>query len=203
MRNRKAFCKLGRWLRFAFLAGLLWLVPPAAAELRLPTLHTRRGIYTNVVVTSKTERDLYIRHDGGIGNVKLDDVEDNNALIALGLRAAPVKVEVIELETNTPITSSGTNAPAKKEVPKKGYRAQAFAKLQELRKLFPPVSVTVLSVILGTLFGFYLFGCFCLKLVCEKAGAEPSLLVWLPLLQLIPAYRAAGMSGWRCRRFWA
>jgi len=32
-------------------------------------------------------------------------------------------------------------------------------------------------------------------LICQKTGTSPGLLVWLPVLQLIPLLRAAGMSG--------
>jgi apolipoprotein N-acyltransferase len=33
-------------------------------------------------------------------------------------------------------------------------------------------------------------------LICRKAGTEPGILVWVPVFQMIPLLRAAGMSGW-------
>jgi hypothetical protein len=33
-------------------------------------------------------------------------------------------------------------------------------------------------------------------LICKKAGHTPGLLVWLPVFQLFPLLRAAGMSAW-------
>jgi hypothetical protein len=33
-------------------------------------------------------------------------------------------------------------------------------------------------------------------LICQKVGHPPGILVWLPLVQLLPLLRAAGMSGW-------
>jgi uncharacterized membrane protein YhaH (DUF805 family) len=33
-------------------------------------------------------------------------------------------------------------------------------------------------------------------LICQKTGNPPGVLVWLPVLQLFPLLRAAGMSGW-------
>ena len=33
-------------------------------------------------------------------------------------------------------------------------------------------------------------------LICRKTGNPPGILVWLPVLQLFPLLRAAGMSGW-------
>jgi apolipoprotein N-acyltransferase len=33
-------------------------------------------------------------------------------------------------------------------------------------------------------------------LICRKAGHPPGALIWVPVLQLFPLLRAAGMSGW-------
>lgn len=55
------------------------------------------------------------------------------------------------------------------------------------------------EVIVGFLFvglGIYLFFCFCNKRICEKCGVEPGLLIWIPILNLIPLFWAAQMSGW-------
>jgi len=43
---------------------------------------------------------------------------------------------------------------------------------------------------------FHLIYSFCLMLICRKAGTEPGLMVWLPLFQIFPMFRAAAMSGW-------
>lgn len=175
------------------LAAVCLLARPAAAELSLPTLTTKRGIYTNVVITAKTERDIYIRHDGGIGNIKLVDIEDDDALIALGLKAPPVKVEVADPSTGEPGTIT-TNEPSASEAQVARYQALALEKLKDLKKYQP--SMTVAGLMLGTLLILYLFGCYCLRLICMKAGHPPGFLIWIPLLQMIPAFRAAGMSAW-------
>jgi hypothetical protein len=41
---------------------------------------------------------------------------------------------------------------------------------------------------------FYFFYCYCLKIICEKAGTEPGCLIWIPLLQIFPLLAAADMS---------
>jgi hypothetical protein len=57
------------------------------------------------------------------------------------------------------------------------------------------VSDTVLILAaLGIVFFFYLLFCFCSQLICKKAGYEPGFVVWVPVLQLIPLFRAANMS---------
>ncbi len=42
----------------------------------------------------------------------------------------------------------------------------------------------------------YLFFCYCNKRICEKCGMRPGLLIWAPILNVIPLFRAAQMSGW-------
>ena len=42
----------------------------------------------------------------------------------------------------------------------------------------------------------YVFFCFCYKRICEKTGRNPGVLIWIPILQLIPLLQAAGMAVW-------
>jgi len=42
----------------------------------------------------------------------------------------------------------------------------------------------------------YIFGCYVMKRICEKAGGQPGILIWIPILQIIPILKAAGMSLW-------
>lgn len=57
--------------------------------------------------------------------------------------------------------------------------------------------------IIGALFGlaigvgFYLFWCYCLKLIVEKMGGEPGILIWIPILQYIPLINAVGWETWK------
>ena len=188
-RTRTSLRALAFWGLLAAFLAVAW---PAAAELRLPTLTTKRGTYTNVVITAKTERDIYIRHDGGIGNIKLADIEDDDALVALGLKAPPVKVEVTESATGETIVS--TNAPTKTESQVAQYQAQIMEKLKELQRNQPKLDLKNGLAALGIFLVIHLFFSFCLKLICVKAGYKPGVVVWLPLLQVISALRAASMS---------
>jgi len=47
----------------------------AGAADRFPLLHVGDDSYTNITVTSVTPTDLYFRHAGGMGNVKLQDLD--------------------------------------------------------------------------------------------------------------------------------
>lgn len=173
---------------------LCLLTLTAQAELKLPTLQTKQGTYTNVVVTGKSETDIYIRHERGIGNVKLEDIEDDDALVALGLKAPPVKVELVTNTVNGVVTVTTNEPPATAESSTAHYQQQLREKWEQLQRYRPALELTSGLLALAVLLVFHLFFSFCLKLICVKAGSEPGFAVWLPGLQVIPALRAAGMS---------
>lgn len=43
---------------------------------------------------------------------------------------------------------------------------------------------------------FYIFFCFCCKRICEKCGHQPGVLIWIPIVNLIPMLQVAGMATW-------
>ena len=56
------------------------------------------------------------------------------------------------------------------------------------------INPTIIYAALGIAFIVFLFFSLCSRMICQKAGAEPGVLIWLPVLQMIPLFRAAGMS---------
>src|SRR5579862_657414 len=42
----------------------------------------------------------------------------------------------------------------------------------------------------------YVFICFCFKRICEKCGVNPGVLIWIPIVQLVPLLQAAKMPVW-------
>lgn len=52
----------------------------------------------------------------------------------------------------------------------------------------------LIGLVLGI--GFYVFYCYCLKLICEKCGKNPGVLIWIPILQIIPMLEVAGLPVW-------
>ena len=44
--------------------------------------------------------------------------------------------------------------------------------------------------------GIYVFVCYCLKLICEKAGHQPGVLIWIPIVQGIPLLTVAKLPIW-------
>jgi len=41
---------------------------------------------------------------------------------------------------------------------------------------------------------FYVFFCICAKRICLKARVDPGVLIWIPILQLIPMFQAAKLN---------
>lgn len=174
----------------ALAALLLTWFSASAADVRLPELKTRSGTYTNVIVTSQTENDIMISHNRGIGNVKVSEIEDDAALIALGYKSATKEGETTSDRMSSALAIfTGTNQPLQKLM-----ETPAWARLEELSEVKLSTEVMI-GIAVGALV-LYLFGCFCMKLICVKAGYQPGALIWLPILQMIPTFRAAGMSGW-------
>ncbi|MEY4386932.1 MAG: hypothetical protein RLY20_2215 [Verrucomicrobiota bacterium] len=59
-----------------------------------------------------------------------------------------------------------------------------------------PGSGNILLMVLGLFAVVFLFFSYTAKLICEKAGTVPGILVWIPVFQMIPLLRAASMSAW-------
>jgi hypothetical protein len=57
-------------------------------------------------------------------------------------------------------------------------------------------SIVAGLVVLVVFLAVYVFLCYCLKRICEKCGKNPGVLIWLPILQLIPLLELAGMAVW-------
>lgn len=55
--------------------------------------------------------------------------------------------------------------------------------------------VAVLVVLVVSL-ALYVFFCFCCKRICEKCGKDPGVLIWIPIVNLIPLLEIAGMPVW-------
>jgi hypothetical protein len=44
--------------------------------------------------------------------------------------------------------------------------------------------------------GLYIFYCYCLKVICEKTGRKAGVLIWIPIVQLVPLLETAGLPVW-------
>ncbi len=58
------------------------------------------------------------------------------------------------------------------------------------------IGIAVLGVIFLVALAAYIFFCFCGKRICEKCGVQPGILIWIPILQLIPLLQVAQLPVW-------
>lgn len=156
----------------------------AETEETFDVLQTKTGTYTNVTVTAKNKDWILILHSAGMVNIRITDLSEE-AQLALGY-AEPK-------DSNSKDMSAVIDSLSKMEMP-------PMAELEESWKTDGPrqmvnlaLQSTFVWVVLGIFAAIYLFYCFCSMKICQKAGTEPGLLVWIPVLQIIPLLRAARM----------
>ena len=58
------------------------------------------------------------------------------------------------------------------------------------------IGLALIAVMLVVGLACYLFFCFCGKKICEKCGVQPGILIWIPIVQLVPLLQVAGMATW-------
>lgn len=179
--------------------GLLVVRTPAAEV--VPVLQTKTDTYENVTVISRTATHVFVQHAGGVANIKLSAL-NAQALTALGYRSTDGAIQLAgatnSAEAPTAMTANSTNRFA-------AFTAALSASLKNLKTRLAPgaqipnlksINQTVALAVLGGFALVYLFFCYCSMLICKKTANEPGLLIWLPVLQVFPLLKAAGMSGW-------
>lgn len=147
-----------------------------------------------MTVTTKSKSYIFILHSTGMTNIRVTDLP------------ADLKRQ---LGYTVPEDAAGAKNPgawatktlAKLEGPQLAGVKQELTRAWQGRlpvsSLRLPHLSTVLLVNLATAFlVLYLFFSYCSMLICQKAGSQPGILVFVPGLQAVPLFRAAGMSPW-------
>jgi hypothetical protein len=131
----------------------------------------------------KTKTAVYIFHSTGICNLKVADLPPET-LRQLGYASTSDSVSWNLAPTNREMAVKQFRSAKKK------LNTQLSAGMQRLHTGGDTLMVLFVAVSLV----MYLFICYCFSLICTKAGEEPGILVWVPILQILPLLRAAGMS---------
>ena len=169
-----------------------WLVPflgmAGAVDEKFDLLQIGAQTYTNVTITTKAKDYIFLLHDGGMTSVKTAELP-------------PAIKERLGYALPKPATNTAA-VWAKQELAKVSVvplqqlsKKQGGKPLGELSMLKLLTSKAIL-VVLGIALLVHLLHCYCCMLICQKTGNPPGPLVWVPVLQLFPLLRAAGMSGW-------
>ena len=160
---------------------------------RFDTFSVGTNTFSNATVLNTNRTDIYLRHSGGFLNVKVKDV-DPEILKQLGYKIAEPKREGIS--ALRPISDQVmTNLTQKLE---EDPRFQQLESQWQTRvaPMMPPVSRGLIAGVVGAFVAAYLIFSFCCMLIVKKTGNKPGILVWLPILKMLPLIRAAGMPGW-------
>lgn len=200
--SRKCVGLAGKSIIALLVVGLSLAATPQArgsTEESFDVLQAGTRTYRNVTVTTKAKQYIFILHSEGMTNLKVSelppevkaklgyaDVESpkrtNNA-VAVWAKQQMAKVDGPQLKAveDGLAQRMGITIPAGQDL------------AAQLREIVTPDLVLNVG---GACLVVYLFFCYCSLLICRKAGTRPGVLVWVPVLQLIPLLRAAGMSGW-------
>jgi len=180
------------WL-FVFAVLIHFAFVARGAEEKFEVLKTRTETYKNVTITKKTQEWVFILHAGGMVNIRIADLPAD-ARRRLGYEAS-ANGEFEQVATDVAETSASSTDTAPVETPAAG--APFLQQMMDSVRSGPssllsnPSSRYTLLAIVGL---GYLFFCFCCQLICRKTHISPGILVWVPVLQLIPLLRAANMS---------
>lgn len=62
--------------------------------------------------------------------------------------------------------------------------------------LFAGLGIIAVLVFLCLALAFYIFFCYCAKRICQKCGKDPGVLIWIPIVNVIPLLEVAGLPVW-------
>ncbi len=181
---RQSSVALLPWKRWQYLVvalafGLAAMAVSAADKFESITFGVTT--YSNVTVTTKTRTHVFFTHARGFGSVKLKDLDPEELkLLGYEVKEPPPKPYEISKQIE--------KSPQLREM-----QTQVNAQVTQIVRQFDP---SYLWGFVGGLALFYLFFCYASMVLCQKTGIKPGVLVWIPVLQIIPLLRAAGMSGW-------
>lgn len=188
-----------RLMGLGLLAGcLLWSSPlraKAPDEQSLAVLQVGTETYRNVTVTTKAPDYIFIVHSGGLASIKVARLSPE-VLVQLGYAAPPPPKNY---SSNTVAWAKQTLAKAEspklKQVEEKW--ATRWHETAEGKRLhLPPLTAKLILLLsAGFLLAHLLFS-YCCQLICEKANHKPGVWAWVPIAQLLPLLRAAGLSAW-------
>lgn len=162
----------------------------ATVEQRFPLLQIGTQFFTNATVTSHTSNYVFVVHSQGMSNIKVSRLSEEERL---KLGYPPVVKKQPTSLTNA--VGWAKQQIAHLESPQvKEFERSWLSRVPANLKSPGALPTSYLAGAAAIVLLLHLFHSFCLKCICIKAGSEPGLLVWLPVLQVFPMLRAAGMS---------
>ena len=183
------------------LIWLLWLIAlgqPAAmsaVEETFDVLQVGTRTYTNVIVTTKAKTYIFLLHSSGMDNIKVADLPPDVRQKLGYVDAAKAKAGTNSASAWATKTIARMETPQVKEV-KRRMEERWRASFPTGSPTWASIDKKIFGLVLGVALLFYVFFSYCCRLICQKAGTKPGVMVWLPILQHFPMLRAADMSCW-------
>lgn len=168
---------------FKFITVILWalLIGTAiGAHAAIPSVSLGGIVYSNVVIESASAKTITFSHSRGMASINRQKLTFDEK-VALGL-AAPA-----------PANSVSSTKPETNEVASVVQLSKVLDTSRDAVKQMRDAGVSLKAVGAGAIV-LYMFFCFCLLMICSKANQPSPLLVFIPFVQILPAYRAAKMS---------
>jgi len=149
-------------------------------------------VYTNVTVTTKAKNYIFIHHSTGMENIKVADLPEE-IRNELGYIPEMSKKEKASAWAKNKLGDLRIGNVKVADLVQEKWQQQFATAFEKVRTL----DSKLCGAFLGGILLIHLLFCYCCLLICQKAGQEPGMLIWLPILQVFPLLRAARMSaGW-------
>lgn len=157
--------------------------PRPGAERTYEALEIDSRVYTNATV-SFGRKDIFIEHAAGISTIKIASLSDETKEL-LGFKMP--KPGTNTMATWTKAQVSKIQAPELKSIE---TTVRSKVPFRTVKGALNPV---VMGIFASLSLACFVFFSFCCKQICEKSNTPPTPLIWIPILQLLPLFRAAGM----------
>jgi Family of unknown function (DUF5684) len=193
VKNRQSSIHKWVWLGVISLSlGLLQA--KAGMDENFVTLQVGTHVYSNVTVTTKAKSYIFILHSAGMTNIRVADLSPE-AKRKLGYEAAEEKTPA-----NTPAAWAKQTVaklePSQVQGLQKRLNEVWRTKITASGVTIPQLTTRFLIILGSVCLVMHVFFSYCCMLICQKTGGKPGILVFIPILQMIPLLRAAGMSAW-------
>lgn len=183
----------GRFLIIA-LTWLLQFGQSTEADETFEQLQIGAQTYKNVTVTTKSKDYIFILFSGGMTSLRVSELPDE-AREKLGYVDMTPKPRTNNAAAWARQTLSRIQTDQVKGVEEKLATAWQEKVVSSVPKP-PPLTPKLIAITAAGLLVVYFFFCYCCMLICQKAGNNPSFLIFIPVLQLFPLLGAAQMSRW-------
>jgi hypothetical protein len=188
---RRKYLRIGR-LALAIALVVIASRASASVEQTFPVLQIGTQVYSNVTVTTKSKTYIFLLHSTGMANIKVADLSPE-LRETLGYASPGVTLSKNSASAAATWVKKEINHLNISNVQARNLREESQARIDKLKTVPRKQLYLVFAIVVV----FWFLRCACHAMICQKAGSPPGMLIWIPLLKLIPLLKAAKMSlGW-------